>query len=370
MQLKPFRAEYPLADRIGSPDTFCERAKNAYADYRRTRLVKEWPNEALYIYRIRGWHRSHIGLVGLGAMEDYREGRIKRHEKTLVEREQQQIELFLQWDALLKPVLLAHPPAPALSSALHEYADAHAPLLEVLFEEGKETHGIWAIDDAADIARFQQLLEDTVKTAYIADGHHRVTALAFMHDHFRERSSHMDLEHLYCAFFGADQLQISDFFRVVELSENWETTLEQLSKVFDVTPLTDTKKPVRQHEMAAYLNGSWLHLRWKQPILDYWYAKETVVLDAALLNLLVMRDLFQITDARNDSRIHYIEGKRGLEGIRRLVEQQPNSIGFALYPVSFEQMAALSDQGKTLPPKSTYFEPRLKTGLLAKRLNL
>lgn len=373
MRIKPFQAEYPRVERIGSPDDFCERAKDLYTNYRKARLVEQFPEDALYIYRIRSAHRVHTGLVCIDAVADYQEGHIKRHEKTIPAREQHQMELFLEWDALLKPVLVTHLPVPALSALLESFASAHAPLLELFFDADKETHTLWAVTAPEDIAAFQTIFERDVQTAYIADGHHRVTAVAFMHEHLRTRYPNLDFEHFFCAFFASDQLLISDFNRVVELppeKSGQESLLALLSTLFDLQPLTKAHKPNKQHEILAYFDHQWYQLHWKKAVLDRWYAKETVVLDAALLNILVLRNVFDIVDVRNDRRIHYIEGKKGMEGIRRLVDQGPNRIGFALFPVSFEAMAHLADSGKSLPPKSTYFEPRLKTGLLVKRLGL
>ncbi len=371
MRIKPFQAEYPLVERIGSPDDFCERAKDLYTNYRKARLVEQFPEEALFIYRIRAAHRVHTGLVCIDAVEDYHEGHIKKHEKTIPAREQHQMELFLEWDALLKPVLMTHTPVPALSALLETFIASHPPLLELFFDADKETHTLWAVTAPEDIAAFQAIFEKDVHTAYIADGHHRVTAIAFMHEHLRKRYPNLDFGHLFCAFFASDQLLISDFNRVVELQTDkteQAPVLDQLATLFDLKPLPKTHKPGKQHELMAYFEHQWYQLHWKKSVLDHWYTKETVVLDTALLNILVLRDLFHIADVRNDRHIHYLEGKKGMDGIRRLVDQGPNRIGFALYPVSFEDLAHLADSGKSLPPKSTYFEPRLKTGLLVKRL--
>lgn len=371
MRIKPFQAEYPRVGRIGSPDDFCERAKDLYPDYRKARLVEQFPENAFYIYRIRAANRIHTGLVCIEAVSDYLEGHIKKHEKTILAREQHQMELFLSWDALLKPVLMTFPPLPALSALLDACTEMGPPLLELYFEADKETHQVWAVTDSEAIAALQTIFERDIPNVYVADGHHRVTAIAFMHEHLRKRYPNLDVDHLFCAFFAADQLTISDFNRVIEIpveTSAVKPVLEHLASVFDVRPLKEAAKPERQHQLIAYFEQQWYELEWKKSALEPWYAKEEIVLDAALLNVLVLRGLLGIQDVRNDRRIHYIEGKKGLDGIRRLADQGPGRIGFALFPVSFEAMARLADHGKSLPPKSTYFEPRLKTGLLVKRL--
>jgi uncharacterized protein (DUF1015 family) len=369
MKIKPFRATYPNFDFIASPDSFCDDAKHAFREFQANGFFEKSPLDAFYVYQIESDGRRHTGLIALNEVEDFFAGKVKKHEKTLSEREQKQMQLFLQWNAILKPVLLTYPPVPDINHWLEQFCQRYQPLFSTRFAKDRQTHRVWTIADTNDIATLQHLFGTHVHGTYIADGHHRTTTIALLHERLKGKGNGFDFSHLFCAFFSADQLDILDYNRVVDGLNEMSPThfMVKMSKVFDLDVLEQPRKPRAKHEIVMYAQKQWYSLHWKESVLKKQDA-ERVILDANLLNELVLRDILGIQDIRTDARISYVEGARGIEGIRKAVGERPDRIGFMLFPVSFDDMIRIADAGETLPPKSTYFEPRMKSGMLVKML--
>ena len=369
MLIKPFQAICPKFKLISSPDQFCDNAKDLYQEYTEKGLFKQHPERALYIYRIEAAHRRHTGLVALNDVEDFFAGKVKKHEKTLSEREQHQVRLFLQWEAVLKPVLLTYPPSMAITEWLDGYTQSHKPLFSTHFAKSHQTHRVWAIADADDIRHLKSMFAAQVHSVYIADGHHRTSTVALLHEQAPEMHPQYDFDHLFCAFFAADQLNILDYNRVVEGLESISPAsfVARLSRLFEIEALPAPRRPEHKHELVMYLRKEWFSLCWRTNVLAE-YPSDQVLLDAELLNERVLRDVLDIGDVRTDQRIIYVEGNKGIKGIQKHVGQNRARVGFMLYPVIFEDMMRLADLGESLPPKSTYFEPRLRSGVLVQSL--
>lgn len=369
MRIRPFQALYPNFDFIASPDSFCADAKERYREFRKDGFFEKIARDALYVYEIRAGAHRHLGLVAQNDVQDFFGGHIKKHEDTLREKEQQQMQMFLHWHAVLKPILLTYPPVPAIHAWLDAYAAAHEPLFVTPFERDGQVHRVWSVTAPADIAAAQALFAQHVPRTYIADGHHRTSTVALLHQRLHEKNPVFDFNHLFCAYFAADQLEILDFNRVVEIQKSLTPVqfVVQLSRLFDLNLLPEPRKPLEKYELVLYFQREWYSLRWKPEVLRR-HTQAPATLDASLLNELVLRDLFGIADVRTDARIGYVEGPRGLEGVRRAVNNRDHRAGFLLYPVSFADMMQLADADQSLPPKSTYFEPRMKSGMLVKVL--
>ncbi|MBU6342018.1 MAG: DUF1015 family protein [Bacteroidetes bacterium] len=369
MKLKPFPALYPNFDFIASPDAFCNDAKESFRSFLDHGFFEKMPNDALYIYQIESRKRKHTGLIGLNEVEDFFAGKVKKHEKTLSEREHQQMQLFMQWNAILKPVLLTYPTVPAINAWLENYLQAHPPLFSTRFVRDEETHRVWTVTNPSDIRLLQELFSANIHGVYIADGHHRTSTVALLHERLKDKSPEYDFDHLFCAFFSVDQLDILDYNRVVSGLKNINPMqfAIKLTQHFTISPLEEARKPACKHEIILLIKKEWYSLQVKPEVLEK-YGPDTVVLDANLLNELVLRDIFGIADIRTDTRITYIEGSKGLEGIKKSVGKSADRVGFMLYPVDIDDMMGLADINESLPPKSTYFEPRMKSGMLVKLL--
>jgi uncharacterized protein (DUF1015 family) len=370
MHIKPFRATYPKLDRIPSNDLFCSEAKNAFPDYLRQGWLTETGEDALYIIQIEDAHRRHTGLIALNHVRDFLAGKVKKHEKTLSEREQHQMQLFLRWGAILKPVLLTYPPVPEINAWLQDFTQHNAPLFEMYFPNDDQTHRVWMAPGVADWHYLQELFTRHVPGVYIADGHHRISTLALLHKQLKKEHANLDFDHLFCAFFSTDQLDIQDYNRVVDGLNGLrpKAFLTKIAALFDIEPIENPRKPRKKYELKMLFREQWYRLHWKPEVLSAAAANHPVLLDVNLLNELVLHRLLGIGDIRTDERILYIEGSKGLKGIRKTVRAGHDRVGFALHPVSFSDMMRIADAGESLPPKSTFFAPRLKSGLLVKML--
>jgi len=369
MKLKPFQALYPNFDFIASPDVFCNDAKESFRTFQDHGFFEKLKQDALYVYQIESKTRKHTGLIGLNEVEDFFDGKVKKHEKTLSEREHQQMQLFLRWNAILKPVLLTYPSIPVINQWLEMFTQTHTPLFSTRFVRDEETHRVWTVTDPEEIRMVQDLFSANIHGVYIADGHHRTSTVALLHERLKDKSPEYDFDHLFCAFFAVDQLDILDYNRVLSGLKTVSPVqfVVKLSKSFEITVLDGPRKPAYKHEMILLAQKEWYSLQLRQAVLDK-YPAGTVVLDANILNELVLHDIFCIKDVRTDTRITYVEGSKGLDGMKKAVGSSMDRVGFMLYPVDIDDMMGLADLGESLPPKSTYFEPRMKSGILVKLL--
>ena len=369
MKIKPLRACFPHLEKVESSDVFCEEAKNRYNQYVEDGLYEKVPQPAVFIYQIQSVTGTHTGLVALNEVDDFFAGKVKKHEATLSEREKHQAELFMRWGAILKPVLLTYPPVVDINAWLNAQILGQKPLFVAKFKQGKVHHRVWAVTNDQAIAQVQSLFAQHVKSTYIADGHHRTTTIATLHEQ-REQFPGFDFDHLFCAFFASDQLDILDYNRAVELPKDLSPArfMARLSEVFHITCLPEARRPADKHELVMCLRKEWYALHFRSEILQG-LDEENVLLDATLLNQLVLGKIMQIRDVRSDNRVTYVDGSKGLEGLAKAARGR-NKAGFALYPVHFSDMMDLADAGEILPPKSTYFEPRLKSGMLVQLLTV
>ncbi len=370
MQIKPFPALLANLARIPSPDRFCDQAKNKFLAYRETGLYTKSARPAFYVYQIESGGRTHTGLVAQNAISDFLEKRILPHEETLRRKEAQQGKLFLEWGAVLKPVLLAHAPVPEISAWLRSFAETHKPLISSYFKQDKETHRLWDVTTRHQQAELETLFAQHVPAAYIADGHHRTTTIARLSQEWPGREPAYDFSQLFVAFFAADQLDILDYNRVAQLPPEMALPdfLEKLGAIFDLEKLFCAARPTRKHEFTLFAQNDWFRLRTKPSAVPPRLAPGVDWLDASLLNELVFNQLLGIEDVRHDARLQYVDGTKGLAGLEKSVAEEPGRVGFCLHPVAFADMAALADAGQVLPPKSTWFEPRLRSGLVVQPL--
>lgn len=370
MHIKPFRVSYPKFECIPFPDLFCAEAKNAFPEYLHNGWLTQTSQNGLYILQIEDAHRRHTGLIALNNVQDFLTGKVKQHEKTLGEREQHQMQLFLRWGAILKPVLLTYPPVPEISAWLTDFTRNNPPLFEVYFANDEQTHRVWMAPEVSDWQYLQELFTRHVPSVYIADGHHRTTTLALLHKKLKHEHPNLDFDHLFCAFFSTDQLDILDYNRVVDSLNDLSpgSFLTKMEALFDLERIENPRKPRRKFELKMLLGEQWYRLHWKSAVLSAAAAQQPVLLDVNLLNELVLHRLLGIEDIRNDERIIYVEGSKGLKGIRKAVRGGHERVGFALHPVSFTDMMRMADTGESLPPKSTWFAPRLKSGILVNML--
>ncbi len=365
MRILPFQALYPNLDFITSSDSFFDSVKEEYGDYLTDGFFHSADQEGIYLYRIESRKQKFTGLIANIDIENYLEGRIKKHEQTLTEKEQIQIQLLMKRNAIIKPVLLGYRKKNLIDQWLEKQSEAHPPFLKTYFEKKEETHSLWQITDPTELQYIQELFARLVPHTYIADGHHRITTSAILHQRMIARSQKSPYNRLFCALFASNQLNILNFNRVIDGLHDISATrfMAQIAALFKIKPLDEPAYPQRKHELTLFMEKEWYRLRWRKSVLKN-YKNHKVTLDTMLLNEKVLRDIFGIKDVRNDHRIEYVGGALGLDGIRQKTLQSKYNVGFCLYPVQWKEMTTLVDAGEVLPPKSTWFEPRMKSGLI------
>ncbi len=364
MRINPFQAVYPNFDYVASTDTFFNTVKVEYSGYRKSGFFHKTPQEGLYIYQIITKERTFTGLVTATDIRDYKDDKIKKHENTLTSKEQQQLNLLISRNAMVKPVLLTYPGVKSINKIINSYIKKNKPYYSCEIPGEKQTHKVWEIADGAAIREIQNLFKKEVPKSYIADGHHRTSTSALLYERMKKKGD-KKYDQLLAVYFPVSELEVHDYNRVVEGLEDCTPTMfmVKMGQIFDIEILDEPAKPENKHEITLFINREWYKLTWKKSVLKE-YQKKKVLLDANMLDEKVLRDILGITDVRTDTRISYVEGPKGVDAVRSQVIKSRYRIGFCLYPVDLKDLMKVADNGKTMPPKSTWFEPRVKNGMI------
>ena len=361
MQLRPFRATLPKLDHIESFDNFFATVKEDFSSYQKKGFFKRLDLPAIYIYNIKTKLRNYTGIIGCNALSDYQYGHIKLHELTLHARRETQVELLEQRKAAVKPVLLTYPPVKAIRSWINNITQQNEPVLRIMFEKEKQEHEIWAVTDSYLLGDIIELFQKDVPVSYIADGHHRTAASNSIY----QSKAKPPYDQLLCAYFDTDQLDVLEFNRIVRLSssQNKQELLSKLSSVFDISRLEEAEKPDQKHQINLFTQDQWFKLKWKTEVLEA-FSEETVLLDTMLLNEKVLKEILGIENAQTDNRIDYVEGPKDLSSVKKKTLKKSDNIAFVLHPMTLEEVLVIANEKKVLPPKSSWFEPRMKNGLV------
>ena len=343
---------------------------NAFKDYGWLVQDKE---EKLYIYAqsmnpTDANAHWQYGIVACAWSEDYVNQVIKKHELTRKDKEEDRMKHVRITNANVEPVFFAYP-AVAEIDAIVSNITKEAPIYDFIAKEDNFGHRFWVIDDKATIDRLVELFATEVPSMYIADGHHRSAAAALVGQEKKENNPGHTGKEEYNFFmtviFPDNQLKIIDYNRVVKdlngLSK--EEFLNALTESFDVEDMgTEIYKPAKLHEFSTYLDGHWYKLNAKAGTFND--ADPIGVLDVTILSNLVLDKILGIKDLRTDKRIDFVGGIRGLGELKRRVDNGEMKVAFALHPVTMKQIIDIADSGNIMPPKTTWFEPKLRSGLV------
>ena len=322
-------------------------------------------NYYLYAQTMNG--RTQYGFVVCANVDDYLSGVIKKHELTRRDKEEDRMKHVRRTSANIEPVFLAYKPDAALA-ALTDKVTAAQPEYDFVAPGDGFRHQFWVIADKAD----QQIVTDAfarMDSLYIADGHHRSAAAALVGHEMAQQtpnaSGQEEFNYYMAVCFPSDELTILDYNRVVKDLNGMTPAqfLEALSQNFTVTAKGNTPyKPAHVHEFSLYLEGEWYSLLAKDGTFD---AQDPIgQLDVDISSRLILRDLLGITDLRSDKRIDFVGGLRGLGELQRRVDSGEMKMALALFPVSMQQIMNIADTGNIMPPKATWFEPKLRSGLV------
>ena len=324
-----------------------------------------------YIYAQTMNGKTQYGLVVCAFVDDYLNGVIKKHELTRRDKEEDRMKHVRVNNANIEPVFFAYPDNTVLNDVIMKYAQTE-PEYDFIAPIDGFRHQFWIISDSKDI---EVVTEEFAKmpALYIADGHHRSAAAALVGaEKAKQNPNHKGTEeynYFMAVCFQASQLTILDYNRVVKdlngLSS--EEFLKALSKNFDVVEKgADIYKPDHLHNFSLYLDNKWYSLTAKQGTFD---DKDPIgVLDVDISSRLILDEILGIKDLRSDKRIDFVGGLRGLEELKRRVDSVEMRMALALYPVTMQQIMDIADSGKIMPPKATWFEPKLRSGLIIHKL--
>ena len=354
----------PIADEHSQP-VYDKAVENFKLWKERGWLVRE-DKEKYYVYAQTMGSRTQYGLVLCAHTDDYATGKIKKHELTRKDKEDDRMVHVRIQNANIEPVFFAFKDNAELE-AIVERTIAGKPEYKFT-DENKFGHIFWVIDDDATIARITEIFTNDIDAFYVADGHHRTAAAARVGAEKREQNPHHTGDEEYNFFmavcFPESQLKIIDYNRVVKdlngLSE--EEFLKALEEDFEVSVATKPRcgRPAKP-AAPMYLGDKWYSLEAKPGRYD---DNDPIgVLDVTILSSLVLDKILGIKDLRTDKRIDFVGGIRGLGELSRRVDSGEMKVAFALYPVSMKQLMDIADSGNIMPPKTTWFEPKLRSGL-------
>lgn len=334
-------------------------------------LVQD-PKEMYYIYAQTMDGRTQYGLVAAANVDDYMSGKIKKHELTRKDKEDDRMIHVRIQNANIEPVFFAYPDVDEMNKIVADWVAAHAPEYDFGAPDGFG-HTFWAITDDAVNARITEIFKN-IPAMYVADGHHRTAAAARVGAEKRAQNPNHtgDEEYNYflAVIFPESQLHVIDYNRVVRDLNGLtpDEFLARLGESFDVTDMgTEIYKPTKLHNFGMYLNGHWYSLTAKSG--TYNDNDPIGVLDVTVLSNLVFDKILNLGDLRTSKRIDFVGGIRGLSELQKRVDSGEMVAAFALYPVTMRQIIDIADTGNIMPPKTTWFEPKLRSGLVIHKLS-
>jgi uncharacterized protein (DUF1015 family) len=347
--------DLPPGTDVHAPEVYARGGEN-FQKLIRDGVLRQDAQPCFYLYRqIMGTH-TQTGLVAAASCEEYQRGIIRRHEQTRVDKENDRVRHIETLNAQTSPVFLTYPTARTLDGFVAEKASGK-PDIDFTARDGVR-HVSWTIQDPHHV-KFIETQFVRIPNLYIADGHHRSAAAARV---YQSRQGAGQSGQFLAVIFPHKQMQVLPYNRVLKDLNGWtpEQLLEILGTVFAIDP--DGKAmPAREHELGFYLAGKWHTLAFLHHVLQGQDARE--LLDVTLLQKHVLEPVFGIDDPRTSNRIHFVGGIRGTQELEKLVDGGEYACAFSMFPLSTETLMAISDAGGVMPPKSTWFEPKLRDGM-------
>ena len=310
-----------------------------------------------YVYRLTWRDRAQTGLAAIAALADYATNRIRRHELTTPTKEDDRVRQIEAVNAQTGPVMIAYPDAPEID-ALLAHANTRSPQVDATADDGVH-HQLWVVDEPEAIGSFTRAF-DRLPALYIADGHHRSAAAARVAKARNAASAQQFL----AVVFPHRQMTILDYNRLLKTlnGRSAGALLDALRRTFAIVPAVEPVRPGASNEFGLFVSGSWHRLTLPPDQIP----KDPIGrLPITLLSRHVIEPLFGINDQRNDKRIDFVGGGRGLDELARRVTSGEAAAAFSLYPTQMDDLMAVADAGGIMPPKSTWFEPKLADGMVS-----
>jgi len=351
--------DLPAGTDIHSQEVYEKAKENLLKFINKDDILFREEKPCYYIYQLVMNGRSQTGLVCVSSVEDYFNNVIKKHEFTRPEKEKDRIDHMQTIAAQTGNVFMAYRDVMKINALIDGWKGTNKPVYDFAASDGIQ-HSIWIIDREIVINSITQLFNTNVPFTYIADGHHRAASAAKVS---KQMPNSDDAKYFLTTIFPASQLAILDYNRVIK-DLNGLTAAKLISRLQDdffITLSTEPVKPSQLHEFGMYLEGQWYIITSRKGT----YTDDPIgILDVTILSNNILNKLLGIKDQRTDSRIDFVGGIRGLNELEKRVNSGEMKVAFSLYPVTIEQLFDIADSGNVMPPKSTWFEPKLRDGLL------
>lgn len=350
---------------IHSQQVYDTAKKNLDAFISRNILFRE-SKPCYYIYQLVMNGRSQTGLVCGSSVDDYEKDLIKKHEFTRPEKEQDRINHITTTGAQTGNVFLAYRNVDEIDTLIDKWKKEKNPVYDLLADDGIQ-HSIWIINDTDTIHTISELFKTQVPFTYIADGHHRAASAAKVRKALGKNAPE-GADIFLTTLFPSNQLHIMDYNRVVKDLNGLSTAefLEKIKHAFTVEKADKAFSPAKLHEFGLYIGKQWYTLTAKENT----YTNDPIgILDVTILQNNLLDPILGIKDQRTDQRIDFVGGIRGLEELEKRVDSDEMALAISLHPVSIQQLFDIADSGNVMPPKSTWFEPKLRDGLLTHLIN-
>jgi uncharacterized protein (DUF1015 family) len=339
-----------------------EQAKENLAAFVKRDVLFRESKDCYYIYQLIMHGRSQTGLVCVSSVDDYENDIIKKHEFTRPEKELDRINHIKTAGAQTGNVFLAYRNNESLDTLIENWKKTKTAVYDFIADDQIQ-HTIWVVNDASVIQNISSIFEHEIPCTYIADGHHRAASAAKVRAALGANAT-KNADYFLTTLFPSNQLYIMDYNRVVKDLNGLTPAsfIEAVAVKFDVERLDkEPFKPAALHELGMYVNGSWYKLTAKAGT----YTEDPIgVLDVTILQNNILDALLGISDPRTDARVDFVGGIRGLQVLADRVDNGQFAAAFSLYAVTIDQLFAIADTGNVMPPKSTWFEPKLRDGLL------
>lgn len=368
------KAEIDLAEGIDehSQEVYDKVVEN-FNDFKQKGWLVKDDKAKLYIYAQTMDGRTQYGIVGCAHVDDYFNNVIKKHELTRKDKEDDRMIHVNITNANVEPVFFAYPAHQEIDQIVENIVKNEKPVYDFVAKEDGFGHTFWVIEDEKTVARIEEIFEKEIPALYVADGHHRTAAAARVGQERRasnpNHTGNEEYNYFMAVIFPDSQLKIIDYNRVVK-DLNGLTEEEFLAKLNDTFVVEkagkEIYKPSKLHEFSMYLGGEWYKMTAKKGTYD---DNDPIgVLDVTILSNNVLDKVLDIKDLRTSKRIDFVGGIRGLGELQRRVDNGEMKVAFALYAVSMQQLINIADSGNIMPPKTTWFEPKLRSGLVIHEL--
>ena len=364
--LRVTKSEAELPDEVDhySPEVY-KKAKENLSWYLENGYMSVDEKPCFYIYRQKMGKHEQIGLVTASSVEEYRSGKIKKHELTRFDKENDRVNHIKYLAAQTGAVFLSYKKVPAIDAIITSIMKIQKPAYDFTADDGIE-HTLYVVDDEKAIKDIKDEFA-RIDYTYIADGHHRSAAAMRTADMAMKNNPDHTGDEEYNFFltviFPDDMMQILDYNRAVKDLNGLSDAefMQKIEEKFNVGKTTPLLKPDKLHDFTMYISGCWYRLTAKQGSFDA--DSPTGSLDVSILQDNLLRPLLGINDPRTDNRIQFIGGIRGMSELQKLVDSGSAKVAFALYPTSMKELMAIADAGEIMPPKSTWFEPKLRDAM-------